>query len=96
MRQILSKYDELLKAVEGCFITNMPYEDISALVKMQLKDMSGWNITSYAVTGSGDSQVCATMPGMKLWVMQPNQKSVDTAKALVQQVMNGEVPTLPQ
>ena len=94
--QILSSYDELLKAVEGCFITNMPYEDMSALVKMQLKDMTGWNITSYAVTGSGDSQVCATMPGMKLWVMQPNQKSVDTAKALVQQVMNGEVPTLPQ
>ena len=94
--QILSSYDELLKAVEGCFITNMPYEDMSALVKMQLKDMTGWNITSYAVTGSGDMQVCATMPGMKLWVMQPNQKSVDTAKALVQQVMNGEVPTLPQ
>ena len=94
--QILSSYDELLKAVEGCFITNMPYEDMSALVKMQLKDMTGWNITSYAVTGSGDSQECATMPGMKLWVMQPNQKSVDTAKALVQQVMNGEVPTLPQ
>ena len=35
----LTKYDELLKAVEGCFITNMPYEDMSALVKMQLKEV---------------------------------------------------------
>ena len=94
--QILSSYDELLKAVEGCFMTNMPYEDMSALVKMQLKDMSGWNITTYAVSGSGDMEVCATMPGMDLWVMQPNQKQVDTAKALVQQVLNGEVPTLPE
>ena len=93
--QILSSYDELLQAVEGCFLTNMPYEDMSALVKMQLKDMEGWNVTTYAVTGSGDMQVCATMPGMNLWVMQPNQKSVDTAKTLVQQVLNGEVPTLP-
>ena len=93
--QILSSYDELLLAVEGCFLTNMPYEDMSALVKMQLKDMSSWNITTYAVSGSGDMQVCATMPGMNLWVMQPNQSQVDTAKALVQQVLNGEVPTLP-
>ena len=70
-------------------------KNLMILVKMQLKDMEGWNVTTFAVTGSGDSQVCATMPGMKLWVMQPNQKSVDTAKALVQQVLNGEVPTLP-
>ena len=93
--QILSKYDELLKAVEGCFITNMPYEDISALVKMQLKDMRSWNITTYAVSGTGDMQECASMPGWNLWVMQPNQKQVATAKAMVQQVLNGEVPTLP-
>ena len=81
--------------MEGCFITNMPYEDISALVKMQLKDMRSWNITTYAVSGTGDMQECASMPGWNLWVMQPNQKQVATAKAMVQQVLNGEVPTLP-
>ncbi|MBE6919794.1 MAG: LytR family transcriptional regulator [Ruminococcaceae bacterium] len=94
--QILSSYDELLKAVEGCFITNMPYEDMSGLVKMQLKDMRGWNITTYAVSGSGDMEPCATMPGMNLWVMRPNEEMVNIAKGLVQQVINGEVPTLPE
>lgn len=92
---ILSSYDDLLRAVEGCFITNMPYEDISALVKMQLKDMSGWDITTYAVSGDPDYQQCATMPGWDLWVMWPNEDQISTAKMLVQQVMNGEVPTLP-
>ena len=93
--QILSSYDKLLKAVEGCFITNMPYEDISALVKMQLKDMSSWNITTYAVSGYGDMQECASMPGMDLWVMQPDEDDIASAKTMVQQVLNGEVPTAP-
>ena len=82
--------------MEGCFITNMPYEDISALVKMQLKDMHGWNITTYAVSGSDDMQPCATMPGRNLSVMRPNEEMVNIAKGLVQQVINGEVPTLPE
>jgi len=93
--QILKSYDDVLKAVEGHILTNMPYEDISALVKMQLKDMSGWNITSYAVTGYGDMNICASMPSMNLWVMQPDEDTVDAAKAMIQQVLNGEVPTLP-
>ena len=93
--QILKSYDEVLKAVEGHFLTNMPYEDISALVRMQLRDMSGWNITSYAVSGYGDMQPCASFGSEPLWVMQPEQADVDTAKAMIQQVLNGEVPTPP-
>ncbi len=92
---ILSSYADVLKAVEGCFLTNMPYEDMSALVKMQLKDMSGWDITTYAVSGDPDYQQCASMPGWDLWVMWPDEDDINTAKTLVQQVMNGEVPTLP-
>ena len=93
--QIFAKYDELLDAVEDCFVTNMPYEDISSLIRMQLHDMRGWNITTYSVTGSNDSQYCATMGSMKLYVMRPNEQSVNTAHSLIQQVMNGEVPAVP-
>ena len=93
--QILSSYNDVLKAVEGCFTTNMPYEDISALVKMQLRDMSGWNITTYSVSGDGDMMPCATMGAYDLWVMWPDEDMVDAAKAMAQQVINGEVPTLP-
>ena len=93
--QILARYDELLAAVEGCFVTNMPYEDMSALVKMQLKDMSGWNITTFAVSGDPDMQPCASYGSTPLWVMWPDEDDINTAKTLVQQVMNGEVPTLP-
>ena len=93
--QILSSYNDVLKAVEGCFITNMPYEDISALVKMQLRDMSSWNITTYSVSGEADFMTCATMGSWELWVMWPDEDMVDAAKAMAQQVINGEIPTPP-
>ena len=90
--QILASYDELLQAAEGCFITNMPYEDISALVKMQLKDMRGWSFESYAVTGYADYQQCASMPGWDLWVMWPEEQDIETAKELIQQVLTAKLP----
>lgn len=93
--QILSSYNDVLKAVEGCFTTNMPYEDISALVKMQLKDMSGWDITTYAVTGEPDTMPCATMGDYGLWVMWPDDTMIANAKAMAQQVINNEIPTVP-
>ena len=63
---------------------------------MQLSDMSGWNITSYSVTGYGGTEECYSMPGQALWVMWPDATQINTAKGLIQQVLNGETPTLPQ
>ncbi len=94
--EILTKYNNLLKAVEGCFTTNMPYEDISALVRMQLSTMAEWNITSYAVWGYDDFQPCATVGNEELYVMRPNEKSVELAQTLVQQVMTGKTPVIPE
>ena len=95
-REILTRYDELFKAVEHCFITNMPYQDITSLVKMQLRDMSKWNITAYSVTGTADMQPCATIGTQDLWVMWPDKEGVETAKNLIQQVMNGQAPVVPE
>ena len=93
---ILTKYDEVLKAVADTMITNMPYEDISSLVKMQLSDMSGWNITSYSVTGYGGTEECYSMPGQALWVMWPDYDTVNVAKDLIAQVMAGQTPVIPE
>ena len=94
--EILTRYDELLEAVKDCVATNMPYEDISNLVQMQMRDKGDWNITSYAVTGRGDFQQCPTMGAYDLWVMWPNENDIDTAKNLIQQVMNGQEPVIPK
>ena len=93
---ILSTYGEVLNAVADTMITNMPYEDISSLVKMQLSDMSGWNITSYSVTGYGGTEECYSMPGQALWVMWPDYETVNVAKDLIAQVMAGQTPVIPE
>ena len=89
---VLTKYQELLKAASDAFITNMPYADISSLVQMQLGDMADWNITTYDVSGEGSTEYCYAL-GDKAWVMIKDSSKVNTAKNMIQQVINGEVPT---
>ena len=89
---VLTKYQELLKAASDAFSTNMPYADISSLVQMQLGDMADWNITTYAVSGEGSTEYCYAL-GDKAWVMIKDSSKVNTAKNMIQQVINGEVPT---
>ena len=89
---VLTKYQELLKAASDAFITNMPYADISSLVQMQLGDMADWNITTFAVSGEGSTEYCYAL-GDKAWVMIKDSSKVNTAKNMIQQVINGEVPT---
>ena len=91
---ILSNYQNLLTAVSDAFITNFTYNDIAALVKLQQKNMSGWNITSYTVYGSGG--IDYTYSGGNAYVMYPDYDLVDNAKNMIQAVMNGEVPQLPE
>lgn len=93
---ILKGYQKVLDAVSSSFITSLTYEDISSLVQMQLRDNVHWNITSYSVSGEGGMEPCYSAGNETLWVMWPNATQINTAKSLIQQVLNGETPTLPQ
>ena len=91
---VLKNYQTLLSSLSDAFLTSLSYDDIAALVQMQPKDMSGWHVTSYAVSGSGDTSYCYAL-GDAAWVMRPNMDTVNTAKELIRQVMSGETPQLP-
>lgn len=90
---IITNYMGVMNAVGGTFQTNMSEDDISSLVSMQLNDMSGWNITDYAVTGTGGTD-WTPANGFNAYVMYPNTDSVATAKQLISQVKNGEIPSV--
>ena len=93
---ILKGYQKVLDAVSTSFITSLTYEDISSLVQMQLRDNVHLTITSYSVSGEGGMEPCYSAGGEELWVMWPDATQINTAKGLIQQVLNGETPTLPQ
>ena len=50
--KIITNYVDILKALKGKFITNISDDEITNLIKMQLKDGSSWNIKSISVNGS--------------------------------------------
>lgn len=91
---ILANYQGLLNAVSGSFVTNFSYNEMADFVQMQLSTGAGWNITSYAVTGSGDMTTTYTYPDENLYVMRPDNATVSKAQTLLNQVMNGEAPTV--
>jgi len=87
---IISNYSSILKSLEGMFTTSVTMDEISAFVKMQINDMSRWEIHSFAVVGKGGSEKTYSAPGMKAYVMHPNKESVAHASTLVEQVLAGD------
>ena len=87
---IISNYSGIMDSIEGMFATNISSQEISDLVKMQLKDGGTWNIKSYAVTGKGASKKTYSMPKKNAYVMIPDQDSVDFATELIEKVFDGE------
>lgn len=87
---ILTKYTQLLNAVEDEMQTNLSNKDISALVKMQLDDLGGWNIESNSVKGKGTYAATYSMGSRELYVAIPIKKSVIAAKNKIDKVIYSE------
>ena len=83
---LLTKYTQLLGAVGDKMQTSMSEDDISAIVKMQLKDMSGWNIESNSIKGKGAMMETYSMPGRKLSSVIPDEESVVEAQKKINYV----------
>jgi LCP family protein required for cell wall assembly len=93
---VLSNLQGFLKAVQNAFITNLSYSDMSKLAKQYQKAGGDWNITTYSVgMGDGDTTQYTYTYGWA-WVMWPDYDTVDIAKELIRQVMDGEIPTPPE
>lgn len=87
---ILTGANGILNSVSGNVETNMSESQIQELIKTQLADSPQWSITSMAAEGTGDNQYCYSYSGQALYVMQPNQESVDAIKEAMDKVENGE------
>lgn len=84
---LLTKYTDILDSLKGSFQTNIAQDDISALVKEQINNMSSWTIKSNSLTGTGASSSTYSMGSTKLYVMVPNSTSVTSAKEKIDEVL---------
>ena len=73
---ILPNYADLLKTASKNFQTNMSTQEITALAKMQLNDMSQWTIKYANAAGQGASKTTYSYQSRKLYVCVPDYNSV--------------------
>ena len=80
---VLIKYDNILNALEGNFITNLRTKDIISLINMQLDKMPNWEFSTFSLNG-GDDYVL-TPSGQNMYVMVPKEESVNEGRELIKE-----------
>lgn len=80
-------YPRLLSAIEGTFQTSLSYDEITGFAKMQLNSLKSWQVESISVDGKGSTQPTYSMGSQPLYVMIPDQKTVDAAKEKIQEYL---------
>lgn len=84
---ILTNYTGILEAVRGNMETSMTGEEMTSLVKMQLKDMPSWDIKKNALKGKNDYQFCYAL-GFNAAVVNQDAERVAKAADLIFSTMN--------
>lgn len=91
--KLLTNYAQILNAVAGSMEMTVPMDVIGDLVSRQLADGGSWNVVSYSVTGNGAYEASPAAGGESLYVMYPNQESVEKAKQLIMDLVDGKTVT---
>ena len=87
--ELLKNYSSVLSSIQGCFETNISYEEIAGILQKQLNNGGDWNIVSYSVNGTGDTQKPYSM-SQKAYVMIPDESTVQKAEEMMKKVRDGE------
>jgi LCP family protein required for cell wall assembly len=86
---ILAKYNSLLKSLSSGIITNVEQDTITKLVNYQLDNNIKWEIDTYSVKGTDSYQTTYSLGSAKAYVLLPLEDSVNEAKVLIQEIMEG-------
>ena len=83
---IIKNYESFLNVVQGMFQTNMTTDEITALIQMQISDMSKWNVQSASVDGTGDMVPTYSYGSTPLYVMRPDINSINLVKNFIKDI----------
>ena len=84
---ILNNYSNILQSVQGCIDMSIPYDLLAGIVNDQLSNNVSWSIESMSADGTGTYSSTYSMGAQQLYVMIPDQATVDAAKTRISQVM---------
>ena len=78
----------LLDSLSDLYITDIPSELITLLIKEQINNISAFSIEKQNLVGYDGMGQTYSIPGMNLYVMIPNQESVVAASNKILEYMN--------
>ena len=84
---ILKNAGEVITGVSDSVQTNMSSEEIAKFINAQIEEPSGWNTESQAVSGTGDTQTCFSSGNELLYIMLPDEASVENAALKIQKLL---------
>lgn len=87
-KSIILGYEKILSAIDGSFESNLTSENITSLVRLQLDEMSPWQVEGYNVNGSGRLTKTHSYPNQNLYVMDIDQTTLSTAKTKLEAVLS--------
>ena len=91
---VLLKYNKILESLEGTFLTNVDNESIISIIKYVLNHNGKFKISSMALDGSDAHRSTYSGGSQALYVMIPNQKTIEEAKVAIKAVLDGEDPDI--
>lgn len=80
----LVNYQNIMKSLEGTFQTNASASAIGTIINQQMDGARDWSVESISVDGTGTTNYTYSMGNIPLYVMEPNQASLDSAKQKIQ------------
>jgi hypothetical protein len=69
----------------------MPMDKITDLIKKQINDMPKWIVTSISLDGYDARRYTYSGGGSQLYVMIPNEESIEEAKQKINDVLEGTI-----
>lgn len=87
-KKLLLKYDDILDSFSELYSSDIPKDYISKLIKEEIETGKSWKIEKQYVTGQGTKAETYSMPGMNLYVMNPDMNSVNEKAAVINEAYN--------
>jgi len=93
---ILTNYASVMDSIAGFFMTSMPKDTITAILKDTLNDSTAWNVQMYSVNAFDGPKMRSNLypnePTLQeMSVTYPDYDSINTAKELMSKIRNGDV-----
>lgn len=90
---MLTNYTGIMNSLSDVVTTNIPQEQMTSLVKMQLAEMPTWTFKSYNVTGTTGKEYCLAL-GKNASIVYQDAASIELAKLKIDAILEGKDPDL--